>query len=170
MGRLAIGLALPAHRLLFHHWHSSSVHLHIQDRNRLTDDDRQIQLHGPLDLPLLVCCDVFSDRFRRPLHSFGCHLQTSKEFHLLTAVVEGRLLAHRRLHAAHPRRDFRVLDIQFGISGELARMAMGAQVIGARHFRLTYRSEDRLGAQLPITGLVVTGRDFPLRSEPIFRD
>ena len=102
MGRLAFRLALPAHRLFLHHRHSRPIHLHIQDRNGFAHDDRQIQLHGPLDLLLLACGDILSDGFRRPLHGFGGHLQIGEQFHLLASVIEGRLLAHHRLHAAHP--------------------------------------------------------------------
>ena len=36
MGRLAVRFALPAHRLFLHHRYSRPVHLHIQDRNRLS--------------------------------------------------------------------------------------------------------------------------------------
>jgi len=46
-------------------------------------------------------------------------------------MVEGRLLADRRLHAAHARREFRVLDVQFDVGGKLASMAVRAQVVGA---------------------------------------
>src|SRR6266481_304348 len=47
----------------------------IQDRNWLSDDDRQIQLHGSLDLLLLTRGDILSDGFRGPLHGLGGHLQ-----------------------------------------------------------------------------------------------
>ena len=75
MGRLAVGLAFPAHGLFLHHRHSGPVHLHIQDRNGLADDDRQIQLHGPLDLLLLTRDDTISDGFCGALHGFGSNLQ-----------------------------------------------------------------------------------------------
>ena len=75
MGRLAVRLALPTHRLFLHHGHSRPIHLHIQDRNWLADDDRQVQLHGSLNLLLLARGDILSDGFRRPLHGFGGHLQ-----------------------------------------------------------------------------------------------
>jgi hypothetical protein len=39
-------------------------------------------------------------------------------------MIERRLLAYDRLHAAHPRRELGVLDVQFNIGGELAGVAM----------------------------------------------
>ena len=118
--RLPFCLALPAHGFLSHHRHSGSVHLHIQNRNRLSHDHGQIQLHGPLDLRLLARGDIFSDGLRRALHGFGGHLQIGEQFHLLASVIERGLLAHDGLHAAHPGRGLRVFDIQFDIGGELA--------------------------------------------------
>jgi hypothetical protein len=51
--------------------------------------------------------------------------------HLLAAVIKRDLLAHQGLHAAHPRRKPRILDVQFDIHRKLADMASGAQEIGA---------------------------------------
>ena len=116
----------------------------------------QIQLHGSLDLFLLGCGDILADGFRRPLHGFGGHLQIGKQFHLLPSVVEGCLLADDRLHAAHPGRELRVLNVQFDIGGELAGMAVRAQVVGARHFHHAHHRQDRFGAQFPIMRRVAT--------------
>ena len=69
-------------------------------------------------------------------------------------MIEGRLLAHHRLHAAHSRRELRVFDVQFDVGGELAGMAVRAQVVGARYFHLAHRGQNRLGAQLPVVSLV----------------
>ena len=146
MGRLAFRLALPAHRLFLHHRHSRPIHLHIQDGNRFAHHDRQIQLHGSLDLLLLACGDILADRFRRSLHGFGGHLQIGEQFHLLASVIEGGLLADDRLHAAHSRRELRVFDVQFDIGGELAGMAVRAQVVGTRDFHLAHCGQHRLGA------------------------
>jgi len=52
--------------------------------------------------------------------------------HLLAATVERDLLAHQGLHATHPGRKLRILDVQFDIHWKLADMASGAQVVGAR--------------------------------------
>jgi len=49
----------------------------------------------------------------------------------LAARIEGNLLAHHGLHAAHPGRELGVLDVEFDIGGKLARVAVGAQVVGA---------------------------------------
>src|SRR6266540_2052485 len=40
--RLAVGLAFASLRFFLYYRHAGPVHLHIQDRNRLADDDRQI--------------------------------------------------------------------------------------------------------------------------------
>ena len=58
--RLPFYLALATHGFLLHHRHARAVHLHMQNRNRLAHYDRQIQLHGPLDLFLLARGDIFS--------------------------------------------------------------------------------------------------------------
>jgi len=50
----------------------------IQDRHRLTDDDRQVQLPSPLDLLLLTGGDILSDGFRGPFHSLGGDFQISE--------------------------------------------------------------------------------------------
>jgi len=78
MGRLAVRLALPPHRLFVHHRHSGPIHLHIQDGNGLVHHHRQVQLHGPLDLFLLPRSDIVSDGFRGPLHGLRGHLQTGE--------------------------------------------------------------------------------------------
>jgi hypothetical protein len=49
--------------------------LHIQNGNWLSGDDRQIQLHGSLNLLLLARPDIRSHRFGRSLHGFGGYLQ-----------------------------------------------------------------------------------------------
>jgi len=38
--------------------HAGTVHLHIENRNPLADDDRQIQLNGFADFALLAWGDV----------------------------------------------------------------------------------------------------------------
>jgi hypothetical protein len=78
MGRLAVGLALAPFGLFLHYRHCCPVHLHIQDGNRLTDDDRQIQLDGLADLALFALGDVSTNRFRRTFHGFGGHLQAGQ--------------------------------------------------------------------------------------------
>ena len=101
MGGLPIRLALSSHGFRFHYRHAGSIHLHIQDRNRLADHHRQIQLHGALDPFPLADGDILSNRLRRPLHGFGGHLQIGQQFHLLTPVIEGRLLAYGGQHSPY---------------------------------------------------------------------
>ncbi|MEJ7606153.1 MAG: hypothetical protein WKF37_07760 [Bryobacteraceae bacterium] len=76
-------------------------------------------MYGALNLPLLVRRDIFSDCFRRALHRFGRNLQARQQFHLLAPALEGSLLAHQCQHAAHAGREFRILDIQFGVGRKL---------------------------------------------------
>ena len=75
VGGLPVNLALPAHGFLFHHGYAGSVHLRIQNRNRFSHDNRQVQLHGPLNLGLLARGDIFSHRLCRALYGLGGHLQ-----------------------------------------------------------------------------------------------
>jgi hypothetical protein len=68
-----------------------------------------------------------------------------------------------RLHAPHSRREFRILNVQFDVGGELAVMTVGAQVVGTRHFRVAYGSQDRLGTQFLVASLVAaSARNGPL--------
>jgi hypothetical protein len=147
-------LTLTAHRFFLHHRYSGGVHFHIQNRDRLAHHDRQIQLLGPLNLLSRARADILSNGFCRSLHGFGSHLQIGQQFHLLATPIEGGVLAHHCLHAAHPRGELRVLDIQFDIRRKLAVMAVRAQVVGSRHLHLAYGGEDRLGAQFLVTSMV----------------
>ena len=156
VGRLAVGLAFASLGLFLHHRHARPIHLHIQNGNRLTDDDGQIQLDGFADFALLACGDVGANRLRRALHRFGGHLQTGQNLHLLATVIEGSLLAHHRLHAAHPGREVRFLDVQFDVGRELAVMTVRAQIPGTLHSHPTHYGEHRPGAQFPVLRLMTT--------------
>jgi hypothetical protein len=126
MGRLTFGLALPAHGFLFHHGYTGPVHLRIQHGNRFSHDDRQVQLHGSLDLDLLAGGDVFADGLRRTLYRFRGDIQIGQKLELLSSVIERGFLADHGFHAAHSRRTLRVLDIQFDVGGKLTVVAMRA--------------------------------------------
>src|SRR5260370_188648 len=124
---------------------------------------RQIQLHGTLDLLLLACGDMLPDNLRCPFHAFGGYLQIGEQFHLLASMVKRRRLAHERLHAPHSRREFRILNVQFDVGGELAVMTVGAQVVGTRHFRVAYGSQGRLGTPFLVASPVAaSARNGPL--------
>ena len=69
-GRLPFGLALAPGGFFFYHRHSGSIHFYVQNRNRLAHDDRQIQLHGALNVRLLVRGDA--------LHRLGGDFQTGE--------------------------------------------------------------------------------------------
>ena len=87
-------------------------------------------------------------------------------------MVEGGILANRRLHAAHTWRELRIFDVQFDIGGKLTHMAVRAQIVRTRHLRLPYSGEHWFGTQLPVVSLVaartcnaqlVSGRDRKLQ-------
>ena len=61
-----------------------------------------------------------------PLQGFGGYLQAGQKLHLLAAVIERRLLAHQRMHPAHPGRKLRIFDVQSHIHWELTDVALGA--------------------------------------------
>jgi len=128
--------------------------LHVQDANRFTDNDRQIQLDGPLNFPLFTLNDLGTDGLRRALHRFGGDLQAGQQLHLLPPMIERSLLTHQSVHAAHARRKLRILNVQFDIGRELAGMALRAQIVGPPYFHLAHRRENRLGTQLPVMSLV----------------
>jgi hypothetical protein len=156
MGRLTFGLTLPTDRLFLHDRNSRRVHLHIQQGNRLAGHDAQVQLQSFLDLGLFALSDIGSDGLRCALHRFGGHLQAGQNFHLLAAVIEGCLLAHQGVHAAHSGRKLRVLDIQFGIHRKLADAAWSAQIVRTRD---TYRADDRqngFGAEFLVLSVMAT--------------
>jgi hypothetical protein len=67
------------------------------------------------------------------------------------------------LHAAHPRRDLRVLDIQFDVGGELAGVAVLAQVVGPQNSHWADGGQHWFTAQFPIASLLpASARKGPL--------
>ena len=98
-----------------------------------------------LDLLLFARGDVLSDALGGSLHGFAGHFQTRQQFHLLASVIERRLLTHHGQHAAHSRRIFRVLYIEFDIGWKLALVAVRAQIIGTRYFHSADCGENGLG-------------------------
>ncbi len=87
-------------------------------------------------------------------------------------MIEGSLLAHQRLHAAHSRRALSLGDVEFVIGRKLPAMTVPAQVVGARHIHPAHGGEKRLGAQFPVLSLVAARarktalagrRSFPLQ-------
>jgi hypothetical protein len=136
VGRLAVGFAFASLRLFLHHRHAGPVHLHIQKWDRLADDDGQVQLHGSADFALLACGDVGANRLRGPLHRFGRDFQTGQNLHLPASVIEGSLLTHYRLHAAHARRAVAVFDVELAVERGLTVVTVRTQIPGARQFHL----------------------------------
>jgi hypothetical protein len=72
--RFSILFAGPPRSLLFHHRHPGAIHEHIEHRNRLPHDYRQVQLHGAFDLLLVAGGEIRADGFCGPLHGLGGHL------------------------------------------------------------------------------------------------
>jgi len=70
--------------------------------------------------------DITADRLRCTLDGFGSHFDSSQNFQLLAAMIEGSLLAHQSLHAAHPGREFGPLNVQFDIDRKLAGLTAWA--------------------------------------------
>ena len=103
-------------------------------------NDWQIQLNGALNLLPLTFRDVGSDGLGGTLYRFGGEFQTGQDLHLFAAVVEGCLQADERLHAVHPGRKLGIVDIQFGIGGELAGVTARALVMAARRMGLPRNS------------------------------
>ena len=161
MGRLTVGLALPAHSLFLYHRHPRRVHFHIQDGNRGSHHHREIQLYGALDLLLLALGDVSSEGLRGALHCLRGHVQAGQEFHLLAAVIEGRVGTHSRQHASHAGRQRRALHVPFGIRGKLPFVTVGTQIIRALQFHLSDRGENPLAAQLHIVGRMTARAGLP---------
>ena len=150
----------PSLSLFLHHRYSRPIHLHIQDRNRLADFDGQVQLDGSLDLLLLTLSDILSNSFRRTLDRLGGHLQSGQDIHLLTAVVKESLLPHQGLHATHPGREFRLLNVQFHIGRKLAAVTARAKIVGARDLYSAHRGQQRPGTQLSVSGLLAARTSY----------
>jgi hypothetical protein len=81
------------------------------------------------------------------------HLRTGQYFHLLTPVIERRLLTDDRLHAADSGRELRVLDIQLHIGGKLTRVTVRAQIVRARQVDRPHGRQNGFRAHLPILSL-----------------
>jgi len=143
--RVGRRVAFPALGFLLHHGHAGAVHLDIKNGNELANDDRQIELHGALDLLLLATRNVGANGFGHAFHGFGSDLQAGQQFHLLAAVIEGGLLAHQSLHAPHTRRKLRVDNIEFLIGGKLPAMTVRTQIPGPRYFDRAHRGQHRFG-------------------------
>jgi len=71
-------------------------------------------------------------------------------------VIERGLLAHQRLHAAHPGRKLRVLDVQFDIHRKLAHVTVRAQIVGPGEADRTDDRHDGFAADFLILGVIPT--------------
>jgi len=66
-------------------------------------------------------------------------------------------MADRRQHAAHARRELRVLDVEFDIDRKQTTMAVLTQVVRAQTLRLAHRRQHRFRAQLHIARGMAAG-------------
>ena len=107
--------------------------------------------------PVLPAGDIFSDSFGYTFHRFGGHLQTGQEFDLLAAMLERPFLPHHGVHAAYAGREVRIHNVQFGVDGKPAFVAVRAQIPGAGQFRLSQGGQDVPRAQFAVMGLLATG-------------
>ena len=105
---------------------------------------------------MFALSDIGSDGLRCALHRFGGHLQAGQNFHLLAAVIEGRLLAHQGVHAAYSGRKLRVLDIQFDIHRKLADAALRAQKVRTGNACRADDRHDGFGAEFLVLSVMAT--------------
>ncbi len=120
MSWLTVGFALATLGFFLHHRHAGPVHLHTQNRNGLADDDGQVQLAA---LWISRCSPVaMSAPIASAVRSTDLAVTSrpARTFDPLAAVIEGRLLTHQSLHAAHARRAVAVFNIELAVGGELA--------------------------------------------------
>ncbi len=154
MRGLAVDFALAAEGFFLHHGNAGAIDLHIENGNRLALDSGQIQPHGALNLEVFPCLKVFADGLGLALDGLGGDLQTGQQTQLLAPLIERRRLAHQRLHAAHAGGERGVVDVEFGVGGKAAHVAVRAAVVGASDLAPTQRGEQRLGAKLLVVELV----------------
>jgi hypothetical protein len=60
------------------------------------------------------------------------------------------------MHAAHPRRKLRVLNVQFDIHRNLADMTLGTQVVGAGEVHRTDDRQHGFAADFLVLGVMAT--------------
>jgi hypothetical protein len=131
--------------------------LDIKNRDGFTEDYRQIELYGAIDLLLLAPGDISADGFGYTFNGLGGDLQASEQFHLLATVIERAVLSHQRLHAPHAGREIGVLDIQFLVGGELALVAIWTQIPGPPDFHRAQSGQQAARAQFAVTRLATAG-------------
>src|ERR1035441_2508913 len=149
---------LPGLRLGDGHWYAGAVDLDVQNRNARSGHGGQFQLLGTADLLLLLCQDIPANGFRRTFYGFGRYRKVSQQFQLCAPTVERNLMPNEAHHPTGPRREFRALDIQFSIHGELAAVATQAQVARPLDLGGSQHRQHLLGPQLYVLRLLPTDR------------
>lgn len=97
--------------------------------------------------------DIGADGFGHALNGFGGDLQARQQVHLLAALIERRLLAHRCLHTPHAGRKLGADDIEFRIAGKLPLMAVQTQIPGPRDLHFADYGQHRFRAHFTVTRL-----------------
>jgi len=69
-------------------------------------------------------------------------------------MIEGSLLAHQSMQAAHPGRKLRIFDVQFEIHRKLANVTLGAQIVGAGNAHPTDDRQDGFAADFLVLGVM----------------
>ena len=144
-----LGFGLP-------HRHLCPIHLNVQVRNRRAGNGREVELLGAPDIFLLSGLNIFSDRFGYPLDRFSRNVYAGQELHLVPALSEGRLAAHRREHAPHAWGEVCLVDVELNVGRELSLAACGTQVVGAIDLCPTHSGEYRPRTHSFIFGRMTT--------------
>lgn len=141
---------------------AGAVDFDIEDRNRGTHGNRQLQLHAPSHFGLLDAHDLGSDLLGVPLHRLGAELDAGQQLDLFSSQVEVRIAARHRGHATDSRREFMILDAQCRVH-RIGRMrAVAADVGGTLEANRTHDGDHGLEAQFLVVGrLTTTAGDRP---------
>lgn len=88
VGWLSVRFTCSPLSLFFDHRNACAVHLNIENRNRFSDGDRQMQLQGLIDGGLFASGDVRADGLCCPLDGFGSYLEIGEHLKLPTSLIE----------------------------------------------------------------------------------
>src|SRR5438105_3033506 len=80
VGRLAFNFADPALGLLPDYWDAGAVDFHVNDGDRRTEWNRQIELEAAKDFGLFEPYNLGADLLGLTLYGFGGYLQPGQQF------------------------------------------------------------------------------------------
>src|SRR6185437_6129432 len=78
MSRLSVHFTHAPLGFFLNNGHTGSVHLYVENRNRLSHDDRQMQLQRLIYRALVAFCDIGADGFGGAFDGFGGYFETSE--------------------------------------------------------------------------------------------